>query len=211
LPGTFPTDPGVRLSRTGLLSKVRRDPHSGPRSPFSTGPQACSFCGMLSPALCPKHALPLAFPSTDRLPSTDSAADVTRLWHAGSVAQPPVHHVQTKNEQNRDEPKKMAPRLSSAEPKGRIFPGTSRRWLWIRSSQAEQATSIQAQLSRVQTRSWAARRPHFRASQRRSGIDNHDQIGVLLTLSARAEIRRARSRQLTIDRVRSTRGSGPRA
>src|SRR5208337_5650959 len=125
---------------------------------------------------------------------------------AGGVAQRPVHHVQTKNEQNRDEPKKMAPRLSSAEPKGRIFPCTSRRWLW--SSQAEQATSVQARLSRVQTRSWAARRPYFRASQRRSGIDKDDQIGVLLTLSARAEIRRARSRQLTIDRVRSTRGSG---
>src|SRR5271166_1012514 len=115
---------------------------------------------MLSPALCPEHALPLAFPSTDRLP-TVSAADVTRLWHAGGVAQRPVHHVQTKNEQNRDEPKKMAPRLSSAEPKGRIFPCTSRRWLW--SSQAEQATSVQARLSRVQTRSWAARRPYFRA------------------------------------------------
>jgi hypothetical protein len=33
---------------------------------------------MLSPALCPEHALQLTLPSTDRLPSTVSAADVTR-------------------------------------------------------------------------------------------------------------------------------------
>jgi hypothetical protein len=40
-------------------------------------PQACCFSDMLSPALSPEHALRLAFPSTGRLPSTLSAAD---LW-----------------------------------------------------------------------------------------------------------------------------------
>jgi hypothetical protein len=37
--------------------------------------QADSFSHMLSPALCPEHALLLAFPPTGRLPSTFSAAD----------------------------------------------------------------------------------------------------------------------------------------
>ena len=46
--------------------------------PCSSDPWACRFSDMLIPALCPGHALQLTLPSTGRLPSTVSAADVTR-------------------------------------------------------------------------------------------------------------------------------------
>jgi hypothetical protein len=38
VPGTSPTDPGVRLSRTGLLSKVERDRSSGLGRPIHLRP-----------------------------------------------------------------------------------------------------------------------------------------------------------------------------
>src|SRR5262249_16138196 len=46
--------------------------------PCSSDPWARRFGDMLVPALCPEHASQLALPSTGRLPSTVSAADVTR-------------------------------------------------------------------------------------------------------------------------------------
>jgi hypothetical protein len=46
--------------------------------PCSSDPWARRFGDMLGPALCPGHALQLTLPSTGRLPSTVSAADVTR-------------------------------------------------------------------------------------------------------------------------------------
>jgi hypothetical protein len=46
--------------------------------PCSSDPWARGFSDMLVPALCPEHALQLALPSTGRLPSTVSAADVAR-------------------------------------------------------------------------------------------------------------------------------------
>ena len=46
--------------------------------PCSSDPWARCFSDMRSPALCPEHASQRALPSTDRLPSTVSAADVTR-------------------------------------------------------------------------------------------------------------------------------------
>ena len=46
--------------------------------PCSSDPWARCFSDMLVPALCPGHALQLTLPSTGRLPSTVSAADVTR-------------------------------------------------------------------------------------------------------------------------------------
>ena len=50
------------------------------------GPQACGFGDMPVPAQGPGHALPLAFPSTGRLPSTISAADPrSALFEASSV------------------------------------------------------------------------------------------------------------------------------
>ena len=77
MPGTSPTDPGVRLSRTGLLSEVKRAQSSGLCGPCALDTQAHRFSDMLIPALSPEHALLLAFPPTGRLPSTLSAAD---LW-----------------------------------------------------------------------------------------------------------------------------------
>ncbi len=47
--------------------------------PYSSDPWARGYCDMPFPALSPGHAKPRALPSTDRLPSTVSAADVTRL------------------------------------------------------------------------------------------------------------------------------------
>jgi hypothetical protein len=44
----------------------------------SSDPQAHSLWDMPSPALCPGHAALLTFPSTGRLPSTISAADMSR-------------------------------------------------------------------------------------------------------------------------------------
>ena len=67
-------DPGVRLSRTGLLPKVERDRYSGLGSPCSSGPQAGDVGDMPCPALGPGHALPPTFPSAGPLPSTPSAA-----------------------------------------------------------------------------------------------------------------------------------------
>ena len=46
--------------------------------PCSSDPWARRFSDMLVPALCPGHASQLTLPSTGRLPSTVSAADVTR-------------------------------------------------------------------------------------------------------------------------------------
>ena len=46
--------------------------------PCSSDPWARRFGDMLVPALCPGHASQLTLPSTGRLPSTVSAADVTR-------------------------------------------------------------------------------------------------------------------------------------
>ena len=46
--------------------------------PCSSDPRARCFSDMLIPALCPGHASRRALPSTGRLPSTVSAADVTR-------------------------------------------------------------------------------------------------------------------------------------
>jgi hypothetical protein len=46
--------------------------------PCSSDPWARCVGTMLRPALCPEHALQLTLPSTGRLPSTASAADVTR-------------------------------------------------------------------------------------------------------------------------------------
>ena len=71
-------DPGMRLSRTRLLSWVKRDRHSGYGYPCSSDPWASCFSNMLIPAQCPGHASQLTLPSTGRLPSTVSAADVTR-------------------------------------------------------------------------------------------------------------------------------------
>src|SRR3954467_12096871 len=51
--------------RTGLLSKVRRNQHSGLGRPIQFRAQAVG--DMRIPALCPEHALALALPST--LPS----------------------------------------------------------------------------------------------------------------------------------------------
>ena len=48
----------------------------GVGGPSSSGPQAHGFGDMPVPALRPEHALRLVFPSTGRLPSTLSAADV---------------------------------------------------------------------------------------------------------------------------------------
>ena len=45
----------------------------------ATDPQAHCFSVMLSPALSPEHVSQLTFPSTGRLPSAISAADVSRL------------------------------------------------------------------------------------------------------------------------------------
>src|SRR3954466_10547530 len=76
LPPAPRADPGVRLFRTGLLSKVRRIRGLG----SSSGPWAQAVGDMPVPALCPGHALALALPST--LPSTLSvigpSADVVR-------------------------------------------------------------------------------------------------------------------------------------
>jgi hypothetical protein len=46
--------------------------------PYSSDPWARCFSDMLIPALCPGHEPRRALPSTGRLPSTVSAADVTR-------------------------------------------------------------------------------------------------------------------------------------
>jgi hypothetical protein len=46
--------------------------------PCSSDPWARCFGDMLIPALCPGHASQCALPSTGRLPSTVSVADVTR-------------------------------------------------------------------------------------------------------------------------------------
>ena len=46
--------------------------------PCSSDPWARCFSDMPVPALCPEHASQLTLPSTGRLPSTVSAADVTR-------------------------------------------------------------------------------------------------------------------------------------
>src|SRR5436190_7751528 len=46
--------------------------------PCSSDPWARRFGDMLDPALCPGHVSQLTLPSTGRLPSTVSAADVTR-------------------------------------------------------------------------------------------------------------------------------------
>ena len=46
--------------------------------PCSSDPWARCFSDMHDPALCPVHASQLTLPSTGRLPSTVSAADVTR-------------------------------------------------------------------------------------------------------------------------------------
>src|SRR3954463_722810 len=59
--------------RTGLLSKVKRDRHSGLGRAIQFRAQAVG--DMRVPALCPEHALALALPSTDCLPSTLSAPD----------------------------------------------------------------------------------------------------------------------------------------
>ena len=66
--------------------------------PFTSGPQARSFSDMPGPALCPGHALLLAFPPTGRLPSTLSAADAwSALFEASSVLRsrptPPAFRV----------------------------------------------------------------------------------------------------------------------
>ena len=47
--------------------------------PYSSDPWAHRFSDMPYPALCPGHVLLLALPSIGRLPSTISAADITRL------------------------------------------------------------------------------------------------------------------------------------
>ena len=58
--------------------------------PCSSDPWARCFSDMQDPALCPVHASQLTLPSTGRLPSTVSAADVTRLcsrlhWYYAAV------------------------------------------------------------------------------------------------------------------------------
>jgi hypothetical protein len=55
--------------------------------PCTSNPLARSFWDMPSPALCPGHALLLTFPSTGRLPSTISAADLKpALFEASQVS-----------------------------------------------------------------------------------------------------------------------------
>jgi len=54
--------------------------------PFTSSPQARSFSDTPYPARSPGHASPLTFPSTGRLPSTISAADLrSALFEASQV------------------------------------------------------------------------------------------------------------------------------
>jgi len=78
LPDAPRADPGVRLSRTGLLSQVERDRHSGYGVPMQLRSVGSLLQWHAVPALSPEHALQLTLPLTGRRPSTVSAADVTR-------------------------------------------------------------------------------------------------------------------------------------
>jgi hypothetical protein len=91
----------VRLSRTGLLSKVKRIRGLG----SSSGPWALAVGDMPIPALCPGHALALALPST--LPSTLSAtslsAGVVRGF-IGTMRPPPTFRSDFGSSPSRTDP-----------------------------------------------------------------------------------------------------------
>jgi hypothetical protein len=68
----------MRLSRIRLRLRSDVIGVRGIGYPCSSDPWARRFSDMLVPALCPGHASQLTLPLTGRLPSTISAADVTR-------------------------------------------------------------------------------------------------------------------------------------
>ena len=81
-----PQIPACGLPAPGSCRRSNAARVRGLGGPYTSGPQARSFGDMPGPALCPGHALLLAFPPTGRLPSTLSAADVwSALFEASSV------------------------------------------------------------------------------------------------------------------------------
>ena len=68
------TDPGVRLSRTGLLSRVKHDGVRGLGVPYSSDPEGATSVTYFFPAPCPGARVVARLPPTGRLPSPLSAA-----------------------------------------------------------------------------------------------------------------------------------------
>ena len=85
-PGPPAQIPACGFPAPGSCRRSNATEVRGLGGPFTSSPQARSFSDTPYPARSPGHASPLTFPSTGRLPSTISAADLrSALFEASQV------------------------------------------------------------------------------------------------------------------------------